>query len=109
MKVAKYVAEMLSGNGIDTVFGQIGGFNADLVDAIAENNKRTFVLNYHEQASAFAANAFAMVRENVGVATSSGAPSSCNLIAGIANAFFDSVPCLFLVGSVHSKAVRKSP
>lgn len=109
MKVAKYVVDLLSDNGIDTVFGQIGGFNADLIDAIADSKKQTFVLNYHEQASAFAANAFAMVRENVSVATSSGAPSSCNLIPGIANAFFDSIPCLFMVGSVHSKAVRKSP
>lgn len=109
MKVAKYVAKMLSENGVGTVFGQIGGFNADLVDAIVEDENRAFVLNYHEQGAAFAANAYAMLGESVGVATSSGAPSSCNLVAGIANAFFDSVPCLFLVGSVHSKAVRKSP
>lgn len=109
MKAAKYVVQLLSDSGIDIVFGQIGGFNADLVDAIAESGRQQFVLNYHEQASAFAANAYAMVRENVAVATSSGAPSSCNLIAGIANAFFDSVPCLFLVGSVHSKAIRKTP
>ncbi|MBU1427038.1 MAG: thiamine pyrophosphate-binding protein [Gammaproteobacteria bacterium] len=109
MKVARYVAQVLSDNGIDTVFGHIGGFNADMIDAMTESGKQKFVLNYHEQASAFAANAFAMVRENLGVATSSGAPSSCNLVAGIANSFFDSVPCLFLVGSVHTKAVRKSP
>ena len=109
MKVARYIAEMLRANGVDTVFGHIGGFNADMIDAITESKKQRFVLNYHEQASSFAANAFAMVRENVGVATSSGAPSSCNLVAGIANAFFDSVPCLFLVGSVHTKAVKKSP
>ena len=109
MKVAKYVAKTLRESGVDTVFGQIGGFNADLVDAMVEGEQQTFVLNYHEQGAAFAANAYAMVREDVGVATSSGAPSSCNLIAGVANAFFDSVPCLFLVGSVHSKAIRKSP
>jgi len=109
MKVAKYVVDLLGNNGIDIVFGQIGGFNADLLDAIAGSKKQRFVLNYHEQGAAFAANAFAMVRENVSAATSSGAPSSCNLVAGIANAFFDSIPCLFLVGSVHSEAVKKSP
>ena len=109
MKVARYIAQTLRDNGIDTVFGHIGGFNADMIDAMTESGKQKFVLNYHEQAAAFAANAFAMVRENLGVATSSGAPSSCNLVAGIANSFFDSVPCLFLVGSVHTKAVRKSP
>ena len=102
MKVTQYVAKTLRDNGVDTVFGQIGGFNANLVDAIVEGEQQSFVLNYHEQGAAFAANSYAMVRENLGVATSSGAPSSCNLVAGIANAFFDSVPCLFLVGSVHS-------
>jgi acetolactate synthase-1/2/3 large subunit len=109
MKVSEYVIEYLSEVGVDTIFGQIGGFNADLIDALELANKQKFVLNYHEQGAAFAANAYAMVKENVSVATSSGAPSSCNLIGGIANAFFDSIPCLFLVGSVHSKALRKSP
>lgn len=109
MKLARYVAKTLSDGGIDAVFGHIGGFNVDLVDAITEGQTRKFVLNYHEQGAAFAANAYALAGEKIGVATSSGAPSTCNLIAGIANAFFDSVPCLFLVGSVHSKAVRTSP
>lgn len=108
MKVTQYVAKTLREVGVDTVFGQIGGFNADLVDAMVAGKQQNFVLNYHEQGAAFAANAYAMVHENLGVATSSGAPSSCNLVAGIANAFFDSIPCLFLVGSVHSKALRKS-
>lgn len=109
MKAAKYVVDLLSKHGVDTIFGQIGGFNAELIDAIASSGNQSFVLNYHEQGAAFAANAFAMVRDKVSVATSSGAPSSCNLVPGIANAFFDSIPCLFLVGSVHSKALRKSP
>ena len=43
MKVAKYVVDLLSNNGIDTVFGQIGGFNADLIDAIARSEKQKFV------------------------------------------------------------------
>jgi acetolactate synthase-1/2/3 large subunit len=109
MKVAAYVVDLLIGSGVDTVFGQIGGFNADLIDAIAASGQQEFVLNYHEQGAAFAANAFAMVRGTVSVATSSGAPSSCNLVPGVANAFFDSIPCIFLVGSVHTKALRKSP
>ena len=109
MIVTQYVAKTLRDNGVDTVFGQIGGFNANLVDAMVDGKQQAFVLNYHEQGAAFAANSFAMVRENLGVATASGAPSSCNLVAGIANAFFDSIPCLFLIGSVHSKALRKSP
>lgn len=108
MKVSDYIVDVLSKNGIDTIFGHLGGFNADIVDSIYSSKKHYFVLNYHEQASAFAANAFSLVKEDISVATSSGAPSSCNLIAGIANAYFDSIPCVFIVGSVHSKAVRPS-
>jgi acetolactate synthase-1/2/3 large subunit len=108
MKITDYIVEFLSRNGVDTIFGHIGGFNADIVDAIYAGKKQKFVLNYHEQAAAFAANAWALVRENLAVAISSGAPSSCNMIPGLANAFFDSIPCLFIAGSVHSKAVRES-
>ncbi len=108
MKVSKYIVESLNNFDIGTVFGYVGGYNQDIVDEIFENKNVVFVLNYHEQASAFAANGFAAVKEKISIATSSGAPSSCNLIAGVANAYFDSIPCLFLVGSAHSKAVRKS-
>lgn len=108
MKVCDYIVDFFSKAEINTIFGYVGGYNQDIVDSIYANKKTNFVLNYHEQASSFAANGYAIVKEKVSVATSSGAPSSCNLVAGIANAYFDSVPCLFLVGSCHSKAVRES-
>lgn len=108
MKVADYIVDALHKKGIDIVFGYLGGFNADIVDAIHLNKKQHFVLNYHEQASSFASNAYAVVKESYGVVLSSGAPSTCNLIPGIVNAYYDSIPCIFLVGSVHSKAIRNS-
>lgn len=106
MKACEYIASILSQNNINNIFGYIGGFNQDIVDAIHRDNKIHFVLNYHEQASAFAANAYATITGKPSVTMSSGAPSSCNLVAGIANAYFDSVPCIFIVGSVHSLSVR---
>ncbi|WP_319543109.1 thiamine pyrophosphate-binding protein [uncultured Pseudodesulfovibrio sp.] len=108
MKVSDYIAQVLDENGITTVFGHLGGFNVDIVDSIYKTNKHHYVLSYHEQASSFAANSHSVLTENISVAVASGAPSACNMIAGIANAFFDSNACLFLIGSVHSKAVRTS-
>lgn len=108
MKVSDYIAQHLVNNGIKTIFGHLGGFNADIVDAIYQTNKLRYVLGYHEQASSFAANSHSVLSETVSVATASGAPSACNMIPGIANAFFDSNACLFIVGSVHSKSVKKS-
>ena len=107
MKIAHYIVEYLKSRGINTLFGYIGGYNADMLDCFCADKGNRFVLNYHEQASAFAANTYAELTGNVGVATASGAPSFCNMVAGIANAYFDSHPCVFMLGSAHSLAVRK--
>lgn len=108
MKVSDYIVEFLITHGVDVVFGHLGGFNADIIDSMYCKQYPKFVLNYHEQASSFAANGYAWVRDDVGIAIATGAPSSCNLVAGIANSYFDSVPCVFIVGSVHSLSVRTS-
>lgn len=102
MKVSDFIADFLSDRGVDIIFGNIGGFNNDILDSVHQKGKIKFVLNYHEQASAFAANAYALVSGKVGVVTASGAPGNCNTIAGIANAYFDSIPCVFLSGCIHS-------
>lgn len=101
MKVSDYIANFFIEKNINHIFGYIGGFNADLLSSI-KNKKINFILNHHEQASSFAANSYAIISESIGVAISSGAPSSCNMIAGIANAYFDSNPCIFIAGSSHS-------
>lgn len=107
MKIAQYITEYLKSQDIDTIFGYIGGYNADFLDYFCGCADNHFVLNYNEQASAFAVNTYAELKNQVGVATASGAPSFCNLVAGIANAYFDSHPCVFLFGSAHSLALRK--
>lgn len=106
MKVAKYITQFLEQKS-HLLWGYIGGFNADILEEFCENPDNHFVLNYHEQASAFAINAYSALSEKPAVAIASGAPSACNLVAGIANAYFDSHPCIFIVGSPHSLAVRK--
>ncbi len=106
MKVAEYITRFLKQH-IYLLWGYIGGFNADILEAFCENPDNHFVLNYHEQASAFAINAYSVLSEKPAVAIASGAPSACNLVAGIANAYFDSNPCVFIIGSPHSLAVRK--
>jgi len=59
-------------------------------------------VNYHEQASAFCACSFAQVSKNPGVAYATSGPGSTNLITGIANACFDSIPCIFITGQVNT-------
>jgi acetolactate synthase-1/2/3 large subunit len=108
MKVAEYIIDFFHKNGVDAIFGHIGGFNANMLDSLSKTKKLKFVLGYHEQASGFGANAFALIKDQVGVATTSGAPSFCNIVPGIVNAYFDSIPCIFVHGSPHSEYLRSS-
>lgn len=108
MKVSDYIVEELSKNGVTHVFGYQGGNITHVIDSICRNSDINFIENYNEQASAFAANAYAQITGNIGVAVASSGPGAINLISGIANAFYDSIPCIFITGNVNSKTMRNN-
>ncbi|WP_251391938.1 thiamine pyrophosphate-binding protein [Mediterraneibacter agrestimuris] len=108
MKVSDYIVEFLIEKEISDVFGYPGGMAAHLIDSFDKYKEDiTIHTNYHEQASAFAANGYAQVTGKVGVAYSSSGPGATNLITGICNAFFDSIPTLFLTGQVNTYEAKK--
>lgn len=108
MKLSDYIVKMFLDLGIDIVFGYIGGNIADIIDSICESSSIRFIQSYNEQASAFAANAYAQLSGRTSVVISSSGPGALNLINGIANAYFDSIPCVFITGNVHSLGRRNS-
>lgn len=102
MKVSDYIVEFLIKEGVKDVFGYPGGMVAHLMDSFDKYKTQIAVhTNYHEQASAFAANGYAQASGKVGVAYSSSGPGATNMITGICNAYFDSIPTLFLTGQVN--------
>lgn len=102
MKVSDYIVEFLIKEGVKDVFGYPGGMVAHLMDSFDKYKTQIAVhTNYHEQASSFAANGYAQVSGKVGVAYSSSGPGATNMITGICNAYFDSIPTLFLTGQVN--------
>ena len=58
------------------------------------------VCNAHEQASAICAEAYAKASGNVGVALVTTGPGGTNAVTGVAGAWLDSTPTLFLSGQV---------
>ena len=106
MKVTDYIAKKLKSEGITAVFGFQGSNVTHLINSIAGSGDIRYVQNHHEQASAFAANAYSVVSGKLGCAVTSGGPGAINLISGIANAWLDSVPVVFLTGQLNSKALR---
>lgn len=107
MKVSDAIAEFLAFNGIRYVFGYQGGSVTHLIDSISRQKGIEYIQNFHEQGAAFSADAYARVsKEGIGVAIGTNGPGATNLVTGIANAYCDSIPVLFLTGQVHTYAMK---
>ena len=103
MKVSDYIVDYLIQKGIPDVFGYPGGMVTHLMDSLQKRQGEiTAHLAYHEQAAAFAACGYAQANDTVGVAYATSGPGATNLITGICNAYFDSIPTLFLTGQVNT-------
>jgi acetolactate synthase-1/2/3 large subunit len=102
MKVSDYIVDFLARKNIDTVFGYMGGMVTHIADSINKNDFVKFIPVYHEQTAAFAAVGYARHTNNVGVAIATSGPGATNLMTGIADAFFDSAPTIFITGQVNT-------
>lgn len=104
MTVAEYLLYVLKENDATDFFGIPGGVVLDFLYIADKTEGITPYLSYHEQAAAFEAIGYAQTNHTLGVAYATRGPGFTNLITGIADAYADSVPVLFITG--HSgKAV----
>jgi acetolactate synthase-1/2/3 large subunit len=101
IKLSDYVMELLVQRGIDTVFTVSGGGIMHLLDSLGRQPKLRYYCNYHEQACAIAAEGWARVANRPCVCLTTLGPGALNAVAGIAGAWFDSVPMLVLTGQVR--------
>lgn len=100
MKVADYLVNFLAENGVTDVYGIPGGVVLDLLYAFDKNETITPHLSYHEQGAAFEACGYAQHQHKLGVAYATRGPGFTNLITGIADAYSDSLPVMFI--TAHS-------
>lgn len=105
MTVADYIATFLVEHGVRHVFGYQGSAMLKMLDAMMATGRIEYVQGFHEQASAFSADAYARVSGGVGVAIATSGPGAANLISGIANAYYDSIPVLFITGQDYLRNV----
>ncbi|WP_295442947.1 thiamine pyrophosphate-binding protein [uncultured Thiodictyon sp.] len=103
MTVSKYIAEELFRLGVFHVFGYQGANITYLVDAVSTHAGLRYVQTYHEQGASFAANGYAQACGTLGVAVASSGPGALNLVTGIANAYCDSIPNLFICGDLSRR------
>lgn len=101
MKVSDYIVDFLRDHGVPDIFTVTGGGIMHLVDSVGRRPGVRYICNYHEQACAIAAEAYARARDGVGACLVTTGPGSTNALSGIAGAFVDSVPVFVVSGQVR--------
>lgn len=103
VKVTDYIVSFLINKGITDVFGYPGGMVTHLMESFRLREESIHAhVNYHEQGAAFCACAYAQASAKSGVAYATSGPGATNLITGICNAYFDSIPGIFITGQVNT-------
>jgi len=100
MKVSDYIIHKVEESGVKHVFFLPGGGSMHLNDSLGSSETVEGVCMLHEQAAAVAAEAYARISEHMGVCMVTSGPGSTNAITGLAGAWLDSTPVLFISGQV---------
>lgn len=108
MLVAEYIAKFIKSKGTSHAFGYPGGMVTYLMDAFDDLPDFYAYSLYHEQSASFAASAYAQRINKIGVVYATSGPGATNLVTGIAHAFYESVPVLFITGQVNTKEAKGS-
>ena len=95
----------LQAEGVKTIFGYPGGSIMPVYDALFDytrGEKKCFdhILVRHEQGATHAAEGYARVSGEVGVALVTSGPGATNTLTGVADAMLDSTPIVVIAGQV---------
>ena len=102
---AKALMRALQAEGVKTIFGYPGGSIMPVYDALFDytrGEKKCFdhILVRHEQGATHAAEGYARVSGEVGVALVTSGPGATNTLTGVADAMLDSTPMVVIAGQV---------
>ena len=91
--------------GVDTIFAYPGGMVVNLLDALYDHPGIDLVLPRHEQGAIHMADGYARATGKVGVCLVTSGPGATNLVTGIANANYDSIPLVCFTGQVSEHLI----
>lgn len=101
MKLSDYIVNFLADHGVGHVFGLTGGAVVHLFDSAARSGRLHPIFHHHEQAAAFAAQAYARANGKLGACFVTTGPGVTNALTGLAAAWLDSVPCIYISGQAR--------
>lgn len=94
------LVKALKSEGVDTIFAYPGGYVLGELDELYREEEIELVLPRHEQGLIHAAEGYARSTGKVGVCLVTSGPGATNLITGIADASYDSIPLVCFTGQV---------
>ena len=103
MKVSDYVIHFVEKLGIQNIFSISGGGAMHLVDSAHQ----MYVAMHHEQAAAMAAESYSRIN-GIGCALFTTGPGGTNALTGVAGAWIDSIPVIYLSGQVGTNHLSQN-
>jgi acetolactate synthase-1/2/3 large subunit len=98
---AEIFLSCLVAESVDTVFGMPGGVILSMYEALP-NFPINHILVRHEQGGAHMAEGYARATGKPGVCIATSGPGATNLVTGLADAYYDSIPLVAFTGNVPS-------
>lgn len=107
MKLSDYIMQFLANQQVGTVYMLAGGGAMHLDDSLGRCAGLKYVCNLHEQACAVSAEAHARITNQLSAALVTTGPGSTNTITGVAAAWLDSTPVMFVSGQVKRADLKR--
>ena len=104
---SEILIQCLKEQGTDTIFGYPGGAILNVYDALYAHPEIRHILTAHEQGASHAADAYARSTGRVGVCFATSGPGATNLTTGIATAYMDSSPVVFITCNVNNDLIGR--
>lgn len=100
MKISDYVMDFIASLGVKDIFFVSGGGAMHLNDSLGKNEKLNGICMLHEQGASIAAESYARINEGYGACLVTSGPGGTNAITGLAGAYYDGIPIIFISGQV---------
>ncbi len=107
--VSDLIVDYLARRNVEYVFGLCGHTVIGMLDAFHRNPKVKYISNRHEAVASTAADGYARLTHKASVVMCHLGPGLTNVLTGVANASFDSIPMVVIAGDVPSYYFGRHP
>lgn len=104
---SEILVQCLKEQGVDVIFGYPGGAILNVYDKLYDHPEIRHILTAHEQGASHAADGYARSTGKVGVCFATSGPGATNLTTGVATAYMDSSPVVFITCNVNSDLIGR--